>query len=202
MFAEQTSNLDHGTPGAKFPAPLECLFVPKRHKVLYGGRAAGRSWGCARALLMIGATRPIRVLCAREFQNSISDSVHKLLADQISNLGLDNIYDVQMSKIVSRPGAVTGGQTQFSFEGIKNNITRIKSYEGIDYCWVEEANKVSRNSWEVLLPTIRKESSEIWITFNPELETDYTYQRFVLNPSDDSIVCKMTWRDNPWVPDV
>lgn len=142
------------------------------------------------------------MLCARELQNSIADSVHKLLSDQIGNLGFEHIYDIQASKIVSRPGAVPGGQTSFSFEGIKNNVTKIKSYEGIDYCWVEEANKVSRTSWEVLLPTVRKEDSEIWLTFNPELETDYTYQRFVLNPSDDSYVVKMTWRDNPWVPSV
>lgn len=169
---------------------------------MYGGRGAGRSWGCARALLLLGANRAIRVLCARELQNSITDSVHKLLGDQVSQLNLEHIYDVQAARIISRPGAVPGGQTSFAFEGIKNNITKIKSYEGIDYCWVEEANKVSRNSWEVLLPTVRKEDSEIWITFNPELETDYTYQRFVLNPSDDSFVVKMTWRDNPWMPEV
>lgn len=189
-------------PSALFPAPLEILFKPKRHKVLYGGRGAGRSWGCARALLLMGANRPIRVLCAREFQNSISDSVHALLSDQISRLRLEHIYEVQAQRIISRPGAVPGGTTTFSFEGIRNNIQRIRSYEGIDYCWVEEANKVSKNSWEILIPTVRKENSEIWITFNPELETDYTYQRFVLKPSDDSFVCKMTWRDNPWMPQV
>lgn len=187
---------------AEFPKSLECLFVPKRHKVLYGGRGAGRSWGCARALLILGASKPIRVLCAREFQNSIADSVHKLLADQVSMLKLEHIYEIQASRIISRPGMVPGGTTSFAFEGIRNNATRIKSYEGIDYCWVEEGNKVSRMSWEVLLPTVRKESSEIWITFNPELESDYTYQRFVLKPSDDSIVCKMTWRENPWFPEV
>lgn len=169
---------------------------------MYGGRAAGRSWGCARALLILGAQRAIRVLCARELQNSISDSVHRLLADQVTNLHFEHIYDVQASRIISRPGAVPGGQTSFAFEGIKNNATKIKSYEGIDYCWVEEANKVSRTSWEILLPTVRKEASEIWITFNPELDTDYTYERFVKKPSEDSFVVKMTWRDNPWVPNV
>lgn len=202
MFDAQTGGEVAPPPRAQFPQPLEILFKPKRHKVMYGGRGAGRSWGCARALLLIGGGRPIRVLCARELQNSISDSVHKLLSDQISTLHLEHIYEVQASRIISRPGAVPGGQTSFSFEGIKNNITKIKSYEGIDYCWVEEANKVSRTSWEVLLPTVRKEDSEIWITFNPELETDYTYQRFVLRPSDDSFVVKMTWRDNPWIPTV
>lgn len=169
---------------------------------MYGGRAAGRSWGCARALLILGAQKAIRVLCARELQNSISDSVHRLLADQVTNLHFEHIYDIQASRIISRPGAVPGGQTTFAFEGIKNNATKIKSYEGIDYCWVEEANKVSRTSWEILLPTVRKEASEIWITFNPELDSDYTYERFVKKPSEDSFVVKMTWRDNPWVPQV
>lgn len=200
MFDDRTSAPESVPPAAKFPQPLEVLFIPKRHKVMYGGRAAGRSWGCARALLLLGAQKAIRVLCARELQNSIADSVHRLLADQVTNLHLEHIYDVQASRIISRAGAVPGGQTSFAFEGIKNNATKIKSYEGIDYCWVEEANKVSRNSWEILLPTVRKENSEIWITFNPELDTDYTYERFVKKPSENSVVVKMTWRDNPWVP--
>lgn len=182
---------------AEFPQKMQCLFEPKRTKVFYGGRGAGRSWGCARALLLIGTGRPIRVLCAREFQNSISESVHKLISDQIVALGLEHFYEVQNAKIIGKNG------TTFVFEGIKNNTTKIKSYEGIDYCWVEEAEKVSKNSWGILIPTIRKPSSEIWMTFNPALESDYTYQRFVLNADvDTSFVVKMTWRDNPWFPAV
>lgn len=184
----------------------------------------------ARALLLIGAKRCIRVLCCRELQKSISESVHKVLADQIIALGLTEFYDVEVSRIKGKNG------TTFSFEGIKNNTTAIKSYEGIDYCWVEEANKVSKKSWGILTPTIRKESpldwrelgmekpdfqAEIWLTFNPELEDDYTYKRFVKNPklkpvrnigsngqpwaymeSDDLISVKMTYRDNPWFPNV
>ena len=201
--------MSHLLEAAQFPEKLQCLFVPKRLKVLYGGRGAGRSWGVARALLILGSNRPIRVLCAREFQNSITDSVHKVLADQIEALGLSDFYDVQAARIVGKNG------TSFAFEGIKNNASRIKSYEGIDYCWVEEAAKVSRASWGVLIPTIRKTGSEIWITFNPELETDYTYSRFVKNRaegavelgdgswvSENAFVTKMTWRDNPWFPDV
>ncbi len=186
-------------PAAEFPDCLQCLFEPARYKVLYGGRGAGRSWGVARALLILGTQRPIRVLCAREFQNSMSDSVHKLLSDQIEALGLSWFYSVLQKQISGKNG------TTFSFEGIKNNTTRIKSYEGIDYCWVEEAVKVSRTSWGILLPTIRKPGSEIWMTFNPELRTDYTYQRFVLEAeSDPSVtrVVKMTWRDNPFFPQV
>jgi len=195
---------------AEFPEYLQCLFQPKRYKILYGGRGAGRSWGAARALLLIGAEKQIRVLCARELQNSIAESVHKLLSDQIDSLGLRGFYEIQVGKIIGANG------TTFSFEGIKNNTTKIKSYEGIDYCWLEEANKVSRASWGVLIPTIRKENSEIWITFNPELETDYTYCRFVKDPplrqatgmvkgvleDDLSYVCRMTWANNPWFPEV
>jgi phage terminase large subunit len=182
---------------AQFPKPLECLFQPKRYKVLYGGRGAGRSWGCARALLLLGQVKPVRVLCVRELQNSIEESVHKVLSDQIADLGLSGFYTIEKAKIYGSNG------TTFSFDGIRNNVNKIKSYEGIDYCWVEEANKVTRNSWSVLIPTIRKEQSEIWITFNPELETDYTYVRFVKEADrNESAIVKMTWRDNPWFPGV
>lgn len=180
----------------EFPPKLQCLFQPKRHKVLWGGRGAGRSWGVARAILIQGMNRPLRVLCVRELQNSIAESVHKLLADQITELGLEGFYQIEKAKIYGSNG------TEISFEGVKNNHRKIKSYEGIDLAWVEEANNVSAASWEVLIPTIRKDDSEIWITFNPELKTDYTYRRFVLNPSADSAVVHMTYRDNPWFPKV
>lgn len=196
---------------------LQGLFRPKRTKVLYGGRGAGRSWGVARALLLMGTERPIRVLCCRELMNSLTESVHKLLSDQIEALGLSAFYQIQQARITGANG------TSFSFEGIKNNTTKIKSYEGIDYCWVEEANKVSKMSWGILIPTVRKPGSEIWLTFNPELETDYTYVRFVKDPdlkrqtavsqvdslrqlawmeSDTSLVLKMTYAENPWFPEV
>ena len=180
----------------EFPEKLQCLFKPKRYKVLYGGRGGGKSWGAARALLLLGKINQIRVLCVRELQNSIEDSVHKLLSDQIGELGLDGFYRVEKAKIYGANGTV------FSFDGIKNNVNKIKSYEGIDYCWVEEANKVTRNSWEVLIPTIRKDGSEIWLTFNPELDTDHTYVRFVKGKDllgSSIFIEKLTWRDNPWV---
>lgn len=181
---------------AQFPKPLECLFRPKRYKVLYGGRGAGRSWNVARALLLIGTKRPIRVLCARELQKSIDDSVHRLLSDQILLLGLSSFYRIEKKKIYGLNG------TEFGFEGIRHNATEIKSYEGADYCWVEEAVKVSKSSWGILIPTIRKANSEIWMTFNPELDTDYSYTRFVKDAPENSFVIKMTWRDNPWFPEV
>jgi phage terminase large subunit len=180
---------------AEFPVKLEGLFKKSRYKVLYGGRGGAKSWGIARALLIKGAKDPIRILCAREFQTSIKDSVHKLLCDQIESLGLLSFYEITQTSIRGRNG------TEFSFVGLKNNVSNIKSYEGVDICWVEEAQTTSRLSWNILIPTIRKEGSEIWISFNPELETDETYQRFVANPPQDSITMKVNWYDNPWFPD-
>jgi phage terminase large subunit len=181
---------------AEFPAKLECLFRPARYKVLYGGRGGAKSWGVARALLIKGAEKPLRILCAREFQNSIRDSVHKLLSDQIDGLGLGAFYEIQQTSIKGRNG------TEFAFEGLRHNVTKIKSFEGVDICWVEEAQTVSKASWDTLIPTIRKEESEIWITFNPELEADETYQRFVAKPPPGAIVEKVNWSDNPWFPAV
>jgi phage terminase large subunit len=192
---------------AQFPEALQCLFQPKRYKVLYGGRGAGRSWGVGRRLLLLGVERRLRWLCARELQKSISESVLQLLSDQIKELGLEQFYEVQSNRIIGPYGGF------FVFEGIRNNIQKIKSYEGLDGVWVEEANKVPKSSWDDLIPTIRKDGSEIWMTFNPELATDYTYRWFVTEAkkrylrdipggfeTPDSFVVKMTWRDNPWFP--
>jgi len=180
---------------AQFPIKLEGLFKPSRYKVLYGGRGGAKSWGIARALLIKGAKTQMRVLCAREFMTSMRDSVHKLLSDQIQALGLLGFYEITQASIRGVNG------TEFAFAGLKNNIANIKSYEGVDVCWVEEAQTVSRLSWNVLIPTIRKEKSEIWVSFNPELETDETYQRFVVHPPADCISIKINWSDNPWFPE-
>tara|TARA_R110000822_G_scaffold213978_3_gene349124 strand:- start:1447 stop:2724 length:1278 start_codon:yes stop_codon:yes gene_type:complete len=182
---------------AEFPAKLECLFVPEnsRYRVLYGGRGGSKSWNVARALLVKGAKSPMRFLCAREYQTSIKDSVHKLLTDQIFALGLESFYEITQSSIRGKNG------TEFAFVGLKNNIANIKSFEGVDCCWVEEAQTVSKLSWNVLIPTIRKDKSEIWITFNPELETDETFQRFVVSPPQNAVVQKINWSDNPWFPE-
>lgn len=134
----------------------------------------------------------LRVLCARELQASIKDSVHRLLADQIEQMGCSGFYQVLNKEIVGLNG------TLFIFEGLRHNVTKIKSMEGIDICWVEEAERVSEESWKVLIPTIRKEGSEIWVSFNPEQESDPTYQRFIKNKPDDAIVKKVSYLDNPW----
>lgn len=180
----------------EFPEKLECLFQPSRYKILYGGRGATKSWGVARALLIQGATKPLRILCAREIQRTIADSVHRLLADQIVAMGLESFYRVLDTEIVGING------TEFAFAGLRQqDVHKIKSFEGVDVCWVEEAHTVTAKSWDVLIPTIRKEGSEIWVTFNPELDTDETYQRFVVTPPPNAIVLKLTYADNPWFPE-
>lgn len=163
---------------------------------MYGGRGGAKSWGIARALLVIGSTKVTRVLCAREFQTSIKDSVHKLLSDQIMAMSLTEFYEITDRTIRGKNG------TEFNFVGLKNNVSNVKSYEGVDICWVEEAQSVSKRSYDTLIPTIRKEKSEIWISFNPELETDETYRRWVANPPDNAKVVKIGWQDNPWFPEV
>jgi phage terminase large subunit len=180
----------------QFPAKLQALFRPCRYKILYGGRGGAKSWGIARALLIQGASKPLRVLCAREIQKSMKESVHQLLKDQIAALGLEGFYQVLNDEIRGANG------TLFVFAGLKHNVTNIKSKEGIDIVWVEEAQAVSKHSWDTLIPTVRKEGSEIWVSFNPELDTDETYKRFVLNPPEGALVVKVNWSDNPWFPDV
>jgi len=180
----------------ELPVKLKALFEPARYKVLYGGRGSSKSWSVARALLILGAKQPTRVLCARETQKSIQESVHRLLKDQIELMGLQSFYEVQETRIIGKNG------TDFAFAGIRQQgVTNLKSFEGVDICWVEEAQVVTRKSWDVLIPTIRKPGSEIWITFNPELDTDETYERFVLTPPDGAVVLEVNYSDNPWFPD-
>jgi phage terminase large subunit len=180
-------------PAASLPAYAAGLFEARRYKVLYGGRGAARSWSIARALLITAAARPLRVGCFREFQKSIKDSVHRLLTDQIALLGLPG-YVITDHELRHTNGSL------FLFEGLRNNVTKLKSLEGIDVAWVEEAEHVSRPSWDILIPTIRKPGSEIWVNFNPDVEDDPTYQRFVVHPPPNAWVAKVSSADNPWFP--
>ena len=116
-------------------------------------------------------------------------------SDQIEALGLLPFYEITQTSIRGANGS------EFAFIGLKNNPTNIKSFEGVDICWVEEGQTVSRLSWNILIPTIRKSGSEIWVSFNPDLETDETYQRFVVKPPRDAVIIKINWSDNPWFPD-
>lgn len=180
-----------------FPPAYRALFEKRwRYVVYYGGRGGGKSWAVADALLVLGCMGTLRVLCARELQISIADSVHRLLCDRIEALGLQAFYKITQKSIEGINGTI------FLFKGIKHNSTEIKSTEGIDVCWVEEAEKVSRNSWEVLIPTIRKENSRIIVTFNTKNVTDATYERFILHTRENTFVKKVSWRDNPFFPEV
>ena len=192
-----------GTRKIQVPIKLQCLYRPKRTKVLFGGRGGTKSWGIAEALVLIGASKTTRILCTRELQGSIKESVHKLLCDTVERLGLGHFYTITEKGIKGSNG------TEFFFEGLKANITKIKSIEGIDICWCEEAEAILERSWDVLIPTIRKKGSEVWISFNPADEMDATYQSYVLpylkkiqsqgHYEDDSIVVtKITYWDNPW----
>jgi phage terminase large subunit len=181
---------------AQVPEKLAFLFEPARFKVAYGGRDGAKSWGFARALLIIGKQRKLFVVCGRELMNSIKESVHRVLSNQIVNLGLEDHYKIEKSKIIGANG------TEFVFVGLKNNPDAIKSLEGADILWVEEAANVSKASWVFVIPTVRKDGSEIWVSFNPRLETDETYKRFVVNPPPGAVVVKILFTDNPWASEV
>jgi phage terminase large subunit len=177
------------------PVMLGLFDGPARYRVCYGGRGAGRSWSFARALIARSLQSRTRILCAREFQNSIADSIHTLLSDQIELLGLQNFFEVQNTTIIRRNG------TEFVFAGLRTNVSRIKSLEGAGLVYIEEAANISANSWETLIPTIRAAGSEIWCAFNPDLDSDPTYQRFVVHPPESAVVLKTTFADNPKFPE-
>jgi phage terminase large subunit len=185
----------------KIPTAYQELFKPKRIKVFYGGRDSAKSHSIARALTVLAASENKRILCSREIQKSIKESVHKLLEDVIISNDLSDYFEIQKTEINSTTGS------EIRFEGLKNNVIQnIKSYEGIDILWIEEAETVSQNSWDILLPTIRKSGSEIWISFNPRYMHDATYKEFISQydlidgcyEDDDILIVKTTFRDNPF----
>lgn len=127
-------------PLLRLPAKLQPLWQPRRYKVMHGGRGGGKSWSVSGVLLAMAAQRPLRVLCTREVQKSLRDSVHRLLCDQIARLQLSGFYTVTDSEIRGRNGSL------FLFSGLlEHTIDSIKSFEGVDFVWVEEAHSVSRN---------------------------------------------------------
>ena len=187
----------------EFPEKLRELFRPHPYKTLYGGRDGVKSWSIAQALLIVGKdpqilwpgrTAGVRILCGRETMDSIRESVHQLLSDQIVRLGFEDFYTPLQSEIRGKNG------TEFVFCGLrKQTVSSIKSYEAIDIFWGEEASTVSRRSLTILLPTIRKPGSEIWWSLNPDLETDPVYTDFVLDPPANAFTCKTSYHDNKWL---
>lgn len=177
----------------RFPEKLQGLFAPARYKVLYGGRDGGRSWGAARALLTLGTAKPLLILCAREIQSTLADSVHQLLKNQIDAMGLGFFYHVQDNEISGANG------TRFIFAGLRNiDPEKVKSFEGVDIVWVEEAENLSKKSFNTLEPTIRKDDSELWFTFNPQMDSDFIYEYFVTHTPPGAVLIHMTFLDNPW----
>lgn len=185
---------------ARIQLPRKVSFLldqARRYKVLYGGRDAVKSHSVCRAALVRGITKPTKFLCGREILKSVDESIYALLSGLVTKLGLEYFYEVKRDEILGRYGTQAWG-TKFVFTGLRFNVSELKSYEDFDVAIVEEANNVSLVSWDTLIFTIRKEGSEIWVTFNPELETDETFRRFITNPPEDAIVVHLTWRDNPW----
>ncbi len=184
----------------EFPEIFKFLLEPHRYHVCYGGRASGKSFQTARALILAALSRKERILCAREVQRSLRDSVHRLLSDQIEALGLSRYFDLTRDEI----RCLATGST-FIFTGLASNtVESIKSLEGSTICWVEEAQTVSERSWSLLIPTIRAPGSQFYITMNPELDTDPTYVRFVKNARylDDCVSKLINFPDNPFFPEV
>lgn len=174
----------------KIELPRRFAFLLELHpyKVAHGGRNGLKSWSFADAILALGANQQLRIVCGREVMKSLADSVHKLLSDRIKVLGLESFYSVLENKIRGRNG------TEISYAGLSTQTDEsIKSFEGVDIFWAEEAQSISDSSWAKLLPTIRKENSEVWVSFNPDMADDATYRRFVTNPPPGAVVVKTTW---------
>lgn len=173
--------------------PFAELWHPHRYKVFYGGRSSGKSWAIAEALIQLSDLGKVRILCCREIQNSIRDSSYQLLKDTAYRLGLESHFKFLDSEIRNE---ITG--SRFIFKGLLRNDQSIKSTEGIDFCWCEESQTISETSWQTLIPTIRKEGSEIWVSFNPLQTDDPTTKRFIESPPPGAYVRKVNYDENPY----
>lgn len=180
----------------KLPYYGKRLFAPSRYKVVYGGRGSAKSETVGRVLLSRGMQEPRKILCAREFQNSIRDSVHSTLKDIIYSDGLDNHYRVLANGIEGING------TQFIFKGLQS-YNSIKSIPNITDLWIEEAQTMSEDSFRIVIPTIRKQGSEIYFTLNPENEDDVIYREFIAHEKRKNVLrLNANWKDNPFFPEV
>lgn len=176
------------------PALRDFWTAPARNRVLIGGRASSKSWDAAGFATFLAHNYKLRILCTRQFQNKIEESVYTLLKIQIERFGLGGQFRVLDNKILSR---ATG--SEFMFYGLWRSIDEIKSLEDIDILWIEEGHSLTEEQWKVLEPTIRKANSQIWIVFNPKLATDFAYKRFVVNPPPDTLVRLINYDENPFL---
>lgn len=168
-----------------------------RHFAIRGGRGSSKSRSVAMALLLMAGETRLRILCAREIQNSIKDSIKKVLDDEIARMGLEHFWTSTETSIKGANGS------EFIFAGLRTNISSIKSMEGIDICWVEEAETISARSIEILIPTIRKPGSRFYWTWNPKSEDNPVEAMFCGKdgPPPRTKLCLVNWRENPWFPD-
>jgi phage terminase large subunit len=176
------------------PCLKDFWLTPARNRVLFGGRSSSKSWDAAGFAIFLSQTCKVRFLCARQFQNKIEESVYTLLKIQIERFGLASQFRILDNKIVHR---TTG--SEFLFYGLWRHIDEIKSLEGVDICWIEEAHNLSEAQWKILEPTVRNEGSQFWIIFNPDLATDFVYKRFVTNPPPDTIKRMINYTENPFL---
>ena len=189
------------------PAAFQDLMKPMRLKGYYGGRGGGKSESFCIALLIMGMQRKLKILCGREFQNSIADSVKSLLDKKIEAYGFDEPkkygkqgipfhYEILKNEIKGSNG------TQFIFHGFSRDPHKIKSMDDVDICWVEEANVLSKTSLEYLLPTIRNEGSEIWFSYNRRNEKEPVHTELVERAGKDALHVKVNHYENPFFPEV
>lgn len=184
-------------PTAEWQEPF---FAPARYKGAYGGRGSSKSHGMAGMLIEEHIMHPdLKSVCIREVQKSLHQSVKALLEQKIEDFGAGHYFDVQQNMIKAKHGS-----GMIIFQGMQNHTAdSIKSLEGFDRAWVEEAQSLSQRSLDLLRPTIRKEGSEIWFTWNPRHESD-PVDLFLRNgdPPPNSVVKRVNWKDNPWFPQV
>lgn len=166
----------------------------KRRNYIYGGRGSGKSHDVAEYCLFRAYQSKIKVLCTRELQNSIADSVYSLLKNKITDMKLDFFFTVYKDRIVGNNGS------EFIFKGIHNNVSEIKSMENISIAWLEESQSLSRESIDVIVPTIRAPGSILIFTFNPYKDNDPIYVE-MKNATEDDLVIKANYSDNPWFPE-
>ena len=176
------------------PALEDFWLEPARNRVLYGGRASSKSWDAAGFAIFLSNKYKLRFLCARQIQNKIEESVYTLLKTQINRFGLQANFTILKNKIINN---VTG--SEFVFYGLWRNIEEIKSLEGIDVCWIEEAHSLTSKQWEILEPTVRKDYSQFWILFNPDLVSDFVYQNFVVNTPPDTVKRHINYLENSFL---
>lgn len=175
----------------------DALFTDARHKAIYGGRGSGKSWAVATYLVSIASKSRKRIICARQFQNSIRDSSKELIERRIHDLGLDNQFTITDRYIFHN-----ATKSQFIFIGLERNVESIRSLEGADVVWIDEARTISARSMEVLLPTIRKAGSELIWTWNPEQPEDPVDAYFRAGaPPPRSVIIRVDFSDNPFFKD-